>query len=92
MVSSDLSSYGLLSSSSRPSRSPLMNVPFEFSKSLMKIYRTQKNHEDLTHSKLPCQNQNGRTFPTLLPHLRTMPTQNHVTLMLRASRDEHFWF
>jgi hypothetical protein len=55
MVSSDLSSYGSLSSPSRLSRSPLMNVPFELSKSLMEIYRAQNNHEHLTYSNPPLQ-------------------------------------
>ena len=49
MVSSDLSSYGSLSSPSRLGRLPLMNVPFEHFKSSMKIYRTPNNYEHLTH-------------------------------------------
>ena len=95
MVWSNLSSYGSLSSPSGLSRSPLMNVPFDFSKSLIKIYRTQNNHEHLTDSKPPAQNQNGRR--TRLSHtsarcrLKTLP--NLVTpLMLRACRDEHVLF
>jgi hypothetical protein len=81
---------------SRPSRSALMNIPFELSTSLMKIYHTQNDHEHLTNSKPPAQNQNGqRTFLTFLSHLRTLLTQdlaNFVTLMLQVCRDEHILF
>jgi hypothetical protein len=66
---------------SRLSRSALMNVPFELSTSLMKIYRTQNDHEHLTNSKPPAQNQNGRrTFLTLLSPLRTLLTQDLTEL------------
>ena len=52
-------------------------VPFKLSKSLMEIYRTQNDHERLTYSKSLAQNEHGRhTFPALLPHRRTLPTQD----------------